>query len=95
MEKQSEIANAFNLRVQHYCTPEDFVKNYEKLNNLPVASHETFISLLKLGGQIECSIKVADEIFKLSVTTHLTEPELIKLSTRFRLLNALIDERHF
>jgi hypothetical protein len=87
--------NDFKLKVQHYCIPEDFSKNNKMLENLPVSSYETFITLLKLGGQIEMSVKACDEISKLSTTTHLTEPELIELSTRFRFINGLIDERHF
>lgn len=83
----------FELQVQHLCNPEDFKKNKSELKNLRMLSYETFISLLKLGGEIANSIKACEIIFKLSTETLITEAELVRLSVKFRFINALIDEK--
>ena len=83
----------FKRTVQPFCNPKDFSKNQDELKVLKSSSYETFISLLKLGGAIMPCIKAVEEISKLSVQTNLDEKELIKLSTRFRFINGLIDEK--
>ena len=85
----------FELKVQLFCIPEDFDKNKHKLKSLRISSYDTFLCILKLGGKISNSIRVCEEIFNLSVQTHLTEIELVELSSKFRFINALIDEKGF
>lgn len=85
----------FELLVQKLCNPSDFKQNKDKLKELRLSSHETFTSLLKLGGEITTSIRASEEIFKISTETSLTEIQIVELSTRFRMINAIIDERIF
>lgn len=83
----------FELRVQSLSSPKDFKKNKDKLKHIRMCNYDSFICILKLGGQISNSIIVCEEIFKLSIETQLTDLELIHLSNKFRFLNAFIDER--
>jgi len=84
--------SSFELEVQHLSSPDDFSKNRDKLKDLRVSSYETFSSLLRNGGNIESSIKVADEIFKMSASTQLRESDILELSNKFRLIIGLIDK---
>jgi len=90
MRKQSFFE--FQLEVKHHCIERDFNDNKDKLCRLSIDSYDSFITFLKLGGEITTSLKACDEIFKISKETQLTESKLIELSTRFRLINAIIDE---
>lgn len=90
-----ESFHHFELQVQQLCNPEDFKTNRDKLKRLRLSSYETLICLLKLGGEITTSIRAAEEIFKLSTETNLTEMELIELSTRFRFIHGVLDTRHY
>ena len=85
----------FEIEVQSLCNPEDFRENKDKLKDLKLSSHETFTLLLKLGGEIVPCIDALKIIFKISIETPLTEIEIVKLSSRFRQINAIIDEKHF
>ena len=85
----------FELEVQHLCNPKDYKQNKEKLKELRLSSYETFKTLLKLGGEINTSIIASEEIFKISTETPMTEMEILELSSRFRMINAIIDERLF
>jgi hypothetical protein len=91
--KELDSFNNFQIEVKHYCNKSDFEANKEKLINLRIGSYSSFINFLKLGGEITTSIRACDEIFKMSVETKLTESELVELSTRFRLINAILDEQ--
>ena len=88
-----ESFKQFELEVKHLCTPEDFKENSEKLKNLRMSGYESFINLLKIGGEITTSLKVCDEFFKISTETSLTEEELSKLYMRFRCLYPILEER--
>jgi len=87
--------NEFELEVQLLCKQKDFKKNRDKLREFRISSFETFVCLLQMGGEIVQSIRAAEEIFKISVKTSLTELEIIELSNRFRFINGLLDEHVF
>ncbi len=81
----------FETEVQQLCRPEDFNANNEKLKGLRISSYEPFTYLLKSGGDILPSLRVVDEIFKLSTETHLTEINLVNMMVRFNYFNGLLN----
>lgn len=85
----------FELTVQNFAKSDDFKENKSKLKELMISSYDTFIKVLKLGAEITQGIRVCEEIFDLSRMTALSENEILDISNRFRLINALIDEKHF
>ncbi len=89
-----ETFEKFLSTVARYCTPADFTANQNKLKDLRTLGYKTFISLLKLGGEIAPSVEAAEKIFNLSKKTALTEEELVALSLEFRYINALIDTKY-
>lgn len=88
MEKTYE---EFELEVKCLCSPADFKKNGEKLKKLRFSSHQAFKNLLMLGGNITNSIKAAEEIFKISKKTYMTENEIVMYLNNFKLINSFID----
>lgn len=74
--------NNFKLKVQQLCSPEDYTFNHEMLNDLPISSYQTFLSLLKLGFKIKEAVDASSEIYKLSISTLFTQQDLVYLISK-------------
>jgi len=83
--------NHFELKVQCLCVPDDFKKNRDKLKDVDVSNYDTLIFLLQTGVQLKNAIMATEKIFELSVHSHLTQPEILDLLPKFRLIIAFID----
>lgn len=81
----------FELMVQQICNPEDFKDNRNSLKRLRLSSYEPFLYLLNIGGEITTSVRAAEEIFKLSKETNLTEMEVVELMQKIRFISGVID----
>ncbi|WP_319228402.1 hypothetical protein [Draconibacterium orientale] len=88
MKKQAFITSVRNLT-----TPEDFQNNHDHLNIVEPYMREAFCSCLKMGGMIIPSLKAMEMIDKISKETVLEPKQVVDLSSKFRWINAMIDER--
>lgn len=85
----------FETQVKHLSNPKDFKKNSDKLKELRLSSYDTFLILLKSGGEITTSIKASEEIFKICCEVSITQTETVSLLNRFRFINRILDEKVF
>ena len=92
MKSNKEIKE-FELKVKHYCVPEDFEKNKTRLKELKVTSYDTFINLLIYGGEIVPSVRACEEIYKLNRETGIEEDVLLHIIRKGRIINFIVDEK--